>query len=215
MPQIKHPIPDRAAIYAGALNHSDAIIAWTPSLLDNFIMEVQGSGYVDFGNGGAPIFMAYAGRNAYKYRSIAKVLIDRGEVTRENMSLQAIRQWADNRNETQVRELLEQNPSFIFFKPAGYGPVTGASKVALIARASVAADPLLIPAGSTLLAEIPLLDSQGKFTGQHQLHLVAALDVGSAIKGQHLDIYQGIGHKAERIAGQLNHYGRVWILQAK
>lgn len=68
------------------------------------------------------------------------------------MSMQAIRQWAENHSEAEVRELLEQNPSFVFFKPVMYAPVKGASAVPLIAKASVASDKSLIPPGTTLLA---------------------------------------------------------------
>ncbi len=37
--------------------------------------------------------------------------------------------------------------------------------------------------------------------------------LGGAIKGQHFDIYQGIGHEAGQAAGFYNHYGRVWVLK--
>lgn len=33
------------------------------------------------------------------------------------------------------------------------------------------------------------------------------------IKGQHFDIYQGIGPEAGHRAGWYNHYGRVWVLK--
>lgn len=61
----------------------------------------------------------------------------------------------------------------------------------LIGRASVASDRSIIPPGTTLLAEVPLLDNNGKFNGQYELRLMVALDVGGAIKGQHFDIYRG------------------------
>ncbi|KKM54694.1 murein transglycosylase A [Yersinia pestis] len=209
----KRRLPDRAAIYAGALDNRNLIIAYTNSLVDNCMMEVQGSGYVDYGDGRPLTFFGYAGKNGHAYRSIGKVLIDRGEVARADMSMQAIRQWAENHSEAEVRELLEQNPSFVFFKPVMYAPVKGASAVPLIAKASVASDKSLIPPGTTLLAEVPLLDDQGKFTGKYQMRLMVALDVGGAIKGQHFDIYQGIGHEAGQAAGFYNHYGRVWVLK--
>ncbi|VAS17206.1 membrane-bound lytic murein transglycosylase A [Klebsiella pneumoniae] len=110
-------------------------------------------------------------------------------------------------------ELLEQNPSFVFFKPQSFAPVKGASAVPLIGRASVASDRSIIPPGTTLLAEVPLLDNNGKFNGQYELRLMVALDVGGAIKGQHFDIYQGIGPDAGHRAGWYNHYGRVWVLK--
>ncbi|MBT9432108.1 murein transglycosylase A [Candidatus Sodalis endolongispinus] len=206
-------LPDRAAIYSGALI-SGLAIAWTNSLMDNFMMEVQGSGYVDYGDGRPLMFFAYAGKNCHAYRSIGKVLIDRGEVAREDMSMQAIRHWADTHSEAEVRELLEQNPSFVFFKPVPFAPVKGASAVPLVAKAAVASDRSLIPAGSTILAEVPLLDNRGKFTGKYELRLMVALDVGGAIKGQHFDMYQGIGPEAGHSAGYYNHYGRVWVLKS-
>ncbi|CAJ0999512.1 Membrane-bound lytic murein transglycosylase A [Sodalis praecaptivus] len=205
-------LPDRAAIYSGALS-SGLAIAWTNSLMDNFMMEVQGSGYVDYGDGRPLMFFAYAGKNGHAYRSIGKVLIDRGEVAREDMSMQAIRHWADTHSEAEVRELLEQNPSFVFFKPVPFAPVKGASAVPLVAKAAVASDRSLIPAGTTILAEVPLLDNRGKFTGKYELRLMVALDVGGAIKGQHFDMYQGIGPEAGHSAGYYNHYGRVWVLK--
>ncbi|WP_447872923.1 murein transglycosylase A [Serratia fonticola] len=208
----KRRLPDRAGIYSGALD-SRYIIAYTNSLMDNFMMEVQGSGYVDFGNGQPLVFFGYSGKNGHAYRSIGKVLIDRGEVAKADMSMQAIRQWADSHSEAEVRELLEQNPSFVFFHPVPFAPVKGASAVPLIAKASVASDRSLIPAGTTLLAEVPLLDNKGKFTGKYEMRLMVALDVGGAIKGQHFDMYQGIGPEAGHSAGFYNHYGRVWVLK--
>ncbi|MFR3707680.1 MAG: murein transglycosylase A [Enterobacter hormaechei] len=190
------------------------VLAYSNSLMDNFIMDVQGSGSIDFGDGSPLNFFSYAGKNGHAYRSIGKVLIDRGEVKREDMSMQAIREWGEKHSEAEVRELLEQNPSFVFFKPQNFAPVKGASAVPLIGRASVASDRSIIPAGTTLLAEVPLLDNNGKFNGKYELRLMVALDVGGAIKGQHFDIYQGIGPDAGHRAGWYNHYGRVWVLKA-
>ncbi|QWA12124.1 murein transglycosylase A [Sodalis ligni] len=209
----KRRLPDRAAIYAGALEGRGQAIAYSNSMLDNFLMEVQGSGYVDYDDGRPLMFFGYGGNNGHPYRSIGKVLIDRGEVARENMSMQAIRQWAARHSPSEVQELLEQNPSYVFFKPIPFAPVKGASAVPLVAKASVASDRSLVPAGTTLLAEVPLLDDNGKFTGKYEMRLMIALDVGGAIKGQHFDIYQGIGPQAGQAAGYYNHYGRVWVLK--
>ncbi|MGK2960361.1 MAG: murein transglycosylase A [Candidatus Malihini olakiniferum] len=206
-------LPNRASIYAGALGERN-VLAWTNSLMDNFLMEVQGSGYVDFGDSRPLTFFAYDGKNGHAYRSIGKVLIDRGEAPKEKMSMQAIRYWGETHSEYEVRELLEQNPSFVFFKSMSSALVKGASAVPLIAKASVASDRSLIPPGTSLLAEVPLLNKEGKFTGHYEIRIMVALDVGGAIKGQHFDIYQGIGHEAGHAAGYYNHYGRVWVLKS-
>ncbi len=211
-PKSKYRLPSRTEIYNGVLSPS-LIIGYSRSLIDNYIMEVQGSGYVDFGDGEPLTFLGYAGKNGHIYRSIGKLLIERGEIAQEDISILAIRKWTESHSEAEVRELLEQNPSFVFFKPENYAPVRGASGVPLIAKASVAADKMLVPPGTTLLAEIPLLDKEGKFTGQYQMRLMVALDVGGAIKGHHFDIYHGIGGAAGIAAGFYNHYGRVWVLK--
>ncbi|MBI6548875.1 murein transglycosylase A [Xenorhabdus lircayensis] len=205
-------LPNRAAIYSGALNKK-FIIGYSNSQMDNFMMEVQGSGYVDFGDGRPLTFFGYGGKNGHVYRSIGKVLIDRGEVPGEKMSMKAIRQWGEQHSEAKVRELLEQNPSFVFFRPEPYTFVRGASAVPLVAEASVASDKSLVPPGTALLAEVPVLDQMGKFTGQYRMRLMVSLDVGGAIKGNHFDIYNGVGERAGEMAGFYNHYGRVWVLK--
>ncbi len=211
-PKGKRRLPSRAEIYSGALDER-YVAGYSNSLMDNFIMDVQGSGYVDYGDGRPLMFFGYGGKNGHPYRSIGKVLIDRGEVKREDMSMQAIRQWGDDHSPAEVQALLEENPSFVFFKPENFAPVRGASAVPLIAKASVASDRALIPPGTALLAEIPLLDNKGKFTGKYEMRMMVSLDVGGAIKGQHFDIYQGIGAEAGHMAGWFNHYGRVWVLK--
>lgn len=105
----------RAEIYAGVLSDK-YIFVYSNFLMDNFIMDVQGSGYIDFGDGSSFNFFSYVGKNGYVYRSIGKVLIDRGEVKKEDMSMQAIRYWGEIYSEVEVRELLEQNSFFVFFK---------------------------------------------------------------------------------------------------
>jgi membrane-bound lytic murein transglycosylase A len=95
MPPKRGRLPSRAEIYAGALSEN-YVLAYSNSLMDNFIMDVQGSGYIDFGDGSPLNFFSYSGKNGHAYRSIGKVLIDRGEVKKEDMSMQAIREWGEN-----------------------------------------------------------------------------------------------------------------------
>ncbi|WP_225639417.1 murein transglycosylase A [Candidatus Profftia sp. (ex Adelges kitamiensis)] len=207
-------LPNRTSIYNGILDNRNLVLGYSNSLIDNFMMEVQGSGYVDYGDGLPFTFFGYCGNNGYSYYSIGKILIKRGDIINEEMSMHAIRQWAYKHSIHEVRALLEQNPSFVFFKPEKNSLVKGASGVPLLPKVSVACDSRLIPAGSTLLVEVPLLDCYGKFTGKYEIRLMLALDVGGVIKGQHCDIYQGIGQDAGEKAGFYNHYGRIWILES-
>lgn len=205
-------LPSRAAIYQGALSGRQLEIAYTDSLIDNFIMEVQGSGYIDFEDGSPLVFFGYHGKNGHAYTSIGRLLIEQGEIDREKISMQAIKKWADKQDEETVKELLIQNASAVFFKPQNNALVAGSTGIPLIAKASVASDQSLVPAGSVLLVDVPLLDENGIYKGKRELRLMVALDIGGAIKGQHLDMYQGIGDEAGHKAGYYNHYGRIWLI---
>ena len=87
----------------------------------------------------------------------------------------------------------------------------GAAGIPLLPMAAVAADKTLLPMGTPILAEVPLLDKEGNWTGKHQLRLLIALDVGGAVKKGHLDLYHGMGEKAG-VAGSLQALHRVWKL---
>lgn len=204
------PLPSREQIdFEGALDGQGLELAYTSSLVDNFFLHVQGSGVVEYENGERRL-LSWGGVNGHPYRSLGKVLIERGEIDREHISAQSIRTWlADNPD--QMREVLSTNPSYLFFSEGLDKPV-GAANVPLTPLYSVAVDPAVIPLGSILLGEVPKLDEQGQLIG-HEFRLLLAQDKGGAIKGPgHIDWYQGIGEDAHFHAGQLKHFGRVWLL---
>ena len=212
MPECEEKCPSRAEIYAGALEGKGLELGYSASMLDVFMMEVQGSGFVHFDDNDQLQYFAYRGKNGHRYVSIGRILIERGEVPREKMSLKAIDEWVSQQDEETVRELLEQNPSYVFFKPQDNLDVMGTAGIPLQAHASVAADRDYLPMGSVLLAEVPQLDEDGNWNGQHVLKLLMALDTGGAVKKNHLDLYHGMGSQAGVDAGHYKHFGRVWKL---
>ncbi|MEZ8143980.1 murein transglycosylase A [Enterovibrio norvegicus FF-33] len=212
MPTCGESCPTREEIYNGALEGLGLELGYSASLIDNFIMEVQGSGFIHFGDTDQLEYFAYGGKNGHPYVSIGKVLIERGEVSREKMSLKAIKDWVEANDEASVTELLNQNPSYVFFLPRAAAPVSGTAGIPLLAGASVAADREYLPMGSVLLAEVPQLDKEGNWNGQHVLKLLMALDTGGAVKKNHLDLYHGTGEDAGIKAGHHKHFGRVWKL---
>lgn len=211
MPRPSQKRVSRAQIYAGALKGKGLELAYSDSMIDNFLLGVQGSGYVDFGNGDLNYF-AYAGQNGLGYVAVGRLLVEDGEIPKEKMSIQAIKDWA-KANPSRLQALLERNPSYVYFKNDPTGKVKGSAGVPLVPMASIASDRSVIPSGSIVLVEVPQIDKNGNWTGEHKLHLMIALDVGGAIKGHHFDLYRGIGDEAGHIAGLSKHYGRVWLLQ--
>ena len=204
--------PTRAEINAGALDGQGLELGYAANRIDPFLMEVQGSGFVHFEDDDSLEYFAYGGKNNKAYVSIGRVLIERGEVSREKMSMKAIKDWVLANDEATVRELLEKNPSYVFFAPRADAPVTGSAGIPLLPMASVAGDRSILPMGTPLLAEVPLLNADGTWSGAHQLRLLIVLDTGGAVKQNHLDLYHGMGARAGTEAGHYKHFGRVWKL---
>nr|WP_276313052.1 murein transglycosylase A [Shewanella zhuhaiensis] len=208
----KTPCPNREAILQGALAGQGLELAYSDSLIDTFLMEVQGSGFVHYGDDNSLEYLGFGGKNGHAYRSIGKVLIEAGEVPREQMSLKAIKDWADTNPREKVIPVLAQNPSYVFFQSRPNLDVLGSAGIPLLPMAAVAADKRLLPMGTPLLAEVPILDGEGNWTGKHELRLLLALDTGGAVDGGHLDLYHGMGSDAGLAAGHYKHFGRVWRL---
>ena len=205
--------PSREEIdFESALAGQGLEIAYTSSLVDNFFLHVQGSGVVEYENGERKL-LSWGGVNGHAYRSLGKELIERGEIDRAHISAQSIRQWLSDHPDRN-REILSTNPSYLFFSEGPENPV-GAANVSLTPLYSAAVDPSVIPLGSILLAQVPKLDPYGNLIG-HEFRLLLAQDKGGAIKGPgHIDWYQGIGEEAHFHAGQLKHFGKVWLLLPK
>lgn len=205
--------PSREQIdFEQALAGQGLELFYSNSLVDNFFMQVQGSGVVEDEQGRQHL-LSYGGGNGHSYRSLGKVLIEMGEYTAETISASAIRDWLA-KNPRRQRELMSRNPSYTFFSVGPDKPV-GATNVPLTPLHSVAVDPAFIPLGSVLLAQVPLLDQQGQLQG-HEFRLMLAQDKGAAIKTPgRIDVYQGIGDEAQARSDSLRHYGKIWLIVPK
>ncbi len=191
----------------GALNATETPVAWTGSLVDVFFLQVQGSGRLRLPDGSTR-HVLYAGKNGHEYVSLGKVLIEGGHLPREGMSMQRIRQYLEAHPDL-LHELLNTNPSYVFFRIAEDGPL-GAMGRTLTPMVSVATDSAFLPLGSVLAleAELPRPDSAPVPTAL----LGLAQDRGGAITGSRLDLFCGAGEDAEFLAGHLKVRGRVFLL---
>lgn len=205
--------PSREQIdFEQALSGQGLELFYSKSLVDNFFMQVQGSGVVE-DEYGQQHLLSYGGGNGHSYRSLGKVLIEMGEYTADTISATAIKEWLA-KNPHRQRELMSKNPSYTFFSPGLSKPV-GAANEPLTPLHSVAVDPAFIPLGSVLLAQVPLLDAKGELTG-HEFRLMLAQDKGAAIKTPgRIDVYQGIGDEAQQRSDSLRHYGKIWLVLPK
>jgi membrane-bound lytic murein transglycosylase A len=187
-----------------------AELVWVDDPIEAFFLQVQGSGRVRFGDG-SMIRVGYADTNGHPYRSIGRVLVDRGELALEQASMQGITAWA-RANPQRVAELLNQNPSYVFFRelPLGdpsAGPV-GALGVPLTPGYSVAVDPRFIPLGAPVV-----ISSEHPASGAPLRRLMLAQDTGGAIRGPlRFDFFWGFGADAAAPAGRQRHDVQAWLL---
>lgn len=197
-------------------NWSRVIAYGTP--IDVFFMQVQGSGRLKFKDG-TTLRAAYAANNGKKYKSIGKVLVERGEMTVEQASKQAISDWMTRNGPEKTRELMNKNPRYIFFIEQkiglGEGP-RGGMRVPLTAMGSMAVDRRYHPYGTLAWLETTIPQYPGDYRGQAGGVLVSVQDTGNAIRGPlRGDLFFGAGDVAGDKAGVMKHPVRWTILVPK
>ncbi len=202
------PYYDRDDIdFGGALEGNGLEIAWVKDLVDVFILQIQGSGRLILPDGNVK-HVLYAGKNGLKYVSLGKIMIQRGLLPREGMSMQKIRTFLKE-NPNLVEELLTTNPSYVFFRIDDEGPF-GSMGAPLTPMASIATDTKVIPQGSLALLTTRL-PQQGEEKKYPFTRIVMAQDRGGAIKGTRVDLFCGSGSDAEFLAGHLSSWSHIYL----
>lgn len=204
------PYHTRAEINKGAIAKKAPVLVWVNSHVDRLFLEIQGSGTVEL-NDGTQMYLGYAGENGAPYTAIAKVLIDKGVMTRDNASMQHIKRYLEAHPE-EMQTVLNQNKSFVFFRNLKNDFALGAQGVALTPGYSLAIDRKWIPLGAPLWLTTtrPDLIPDKEKTLQR---LMIAQDTGGAIKGVvRGDVYWGSGETATFIAGHMKNPGHYWVL---
>ena len=202
------PYYDRAQIEQGRAATAGREIVWVDDAIELFFLQIQGSGRVALENG-ETVRVGYADQNGHPYRSIGRLLIDRGELPLERASMQGIKAWAQA-NPGKVAELLNQNSSYVFFRelPSGTAGPPGALGVPLTPRRSVAVDPGFVPLGAPVYVA-----TTWPLSTRPLNRLMLAQDTGGAIRGPvRGDFFWGFGEEAAREAGRMKQALRMWVL---
>jgi membrane-bound lytic murein transglycosylase A len=191
-------------------------IAWVNDPVALFFLQIQGSGKISL-ESGQIINVHYQISNGHPYKSIGKYLIDQKKLSKENVSMQSIREYL-NAHPDEVDEIFNYNPRYIFFETIEKGPL-GCFNIELTPGRSVALDRSAAPAGALVFvqAQKPKLDTSGKISSWVRFsRFLLNQDTGSAIKGPgRADIFWGNGPYAELAAGYMKHPGQLYYLVLK
>jgi membrane-bound lytic murein transglycosylase A len=207
------PYYTRAEIEDGALDGWHLEICYLRSQLDVLFAQIQGSARIRLEDGSI-LRVNYDSYNGWPFTPIGRVLVDRGILTKDELSMQRIRQWMEA-NPEQAKDVRRQNKSYVFFRVTDLSnedEAVGAEGVPLVSGRSIAIDRALHVYGTPFFIDADLPIANGKAATKFQ-RLVIAQDTGSAIVGPaRADIYFGAGHEAARMAGRIKNPGRFFML---
>ncbi len=207
------PYYDRAEIEDGAIEGRGLEICWLKDQTDLLFTQIQGSARVQLDDG-STLRINYDAHNGYPYTPVGRILIERGIIPREEMSMQRIRDWMEQ-NPNEADELRRQNRSYVFFREVQLSDkdeAVGAQGVPLTPGRSIAVDKSLHVYGTPFFIEGELpIESERSKTPFHRLMI--AQDTGSAITGPaRADLYFGAGPEAGKVSGRLKHSMRFVML---
>lgn len=183
-------------------------LAWAADPVDVFFLEIQGSGRLVFDDG-TEAFINYAGQNGHKYKSSGRIMREKGLLKRGDIFEQ--RQWFKD-NPQRVREILNENPSYVFFRYGSRGP-TGAMGHVVDEWLSLAVDRSYIPLGAVVAFGVNVPDE--KYGSLPLRGIGFAQDVGGAIKQRRIDLFCGGSERANYVASHLDAPGPAWVLVAR
>lgn len=174
-------------------------LVWLESPLDVYIAEVNGSAKLIFADNSVK-YIGYAGKTGREYKGLGKSLVEAGVLTKEQLSLSAIKRLYQKDPAT-VQKYMDENQNMVFFQYYdGKTWPSGSIGVPVTDRATMATDKKIFPAGLVMLVDT----KSPNYAGQMETfnRFMVDQDTGGAIRAAGRgDIYMGVGAAAEILAG--------------
>jgi membrane-bound lytic murein transglycosylase A len=200
----------------GVLKGKKLELAWLDPI-DAFFLQVQGSGTVQLAKGQS-LRVGYAERNGQKYESIGKFLA--GKIPPGKVTMQSIEAYLRSAPPEEARQVMFNNPSYVFFKKLDDNAITSMGVPAEAGR-TIATDSRYFAKGMLgfLSSSKPEFDNilatePNKWTEFSRF--VLDQDVGGAITGGgRVDLFWGAGAAAGQTAGVMKQKGKLYYLAPK
>ncbi|MEM8501704.1 MAG: MltA domain-containing protein [Cyanobacteria bacterium P01_D01_bin.1] len=204
----------------------DLGIAWLPTRLEAFLIQVQGSARLEMTDGNT-LSVGYDDRTNYPYTSIGRALIDDGIIAADALTLPVLMAYFEQ-NPAALDSYIPRNNRFVFFRETNGAPATGSLGYPVTAGRSIATDKTLMPPGALALISLPFPQTGSNEAEQGAVQvetpsssrttsrIVLDQDTGGAIKGAgRVDLFTGTGTDAGELAGLINHEGSLYYLLLK
>src|SRR6201998_4436235 len=202
------PYYTRAEIEDGALDGWHLEICYLHDQVDVLFAQIQGSARIRLEDG-TILRVNYDSHNGWPYTPVGKALVDAKIMTRDQVSMQSIRDWMEA-NPDQAKNIRRMNKSYVFFRITDLSTedeAVGGEGVELMPGRSIAIDRALHAYGTPFFIEAALPIANQKAETKFD-RLVIAQDTGSAIVGPaRADVYFGAGDEAARVAGGIKNTG--------
>jgi len=206
------PYYTRREIEASNLLASRELV-WLEDALSAYIIHINGSAKLRLTDGSV-MYVGYAGKTDRPYASLGQAMVEAGLLTRDEVSLAAIRRVHGSRPQ-RVQELMMENQNFVFFTEyQGDNWPAGSLGVKVTAERSLATDKKIYPRGGLVVVDteaVTFASGTRRF-----LRFMLDQDTGGAIQAPgRADIFMGIGPSAEILAGGQYAEGRLYYLFLK
>lgn len=201
---------DHSSINNGALAGKGLEVAYVDNRARLYFMQIQGSGVVKLKEGGH-LNLGFEGSNGYSFKGIHAALRQR------DLKFEDAKSMMDylHKNPQDGRQIMEEDPSYVFFRPVEGCQAVGGHGVPLCAERSLAVDYGLYPYGTPVWVATNLPE-KSIFKGRDYKRLFIAQDTGGAIRGAiRGDIFFGRGDKAEKVASHFKAKGRFYVFFPK
>jgi membrane-bound lytic murein transglycosylase A len=192
-----------------ALRGKDLELAWVDPV-DAFFLQIQGSGTIRYSDG-TEEHLVYSDKNGHRYEAIGRFLKDK--IAPRPVTMGAIKELLKGATSRDREEILNMNPSYVFFRRSKERAITALGVQATPGR-TIAVDPRYAPKGALALLEYQRPEYDGTRVGfRPGMRFVVDQDSGGAITGPaRVDLFWGRGDEAEKHAGVVQHWGRLVYL---
>ena len=183
--------------------------------VDSFFLQIQGSGLIKLADGKI-LALGHAGQNGRRYVPIGRTLS--AQIPLEEMNLPRLESYLRSLPKNEMMEILNRNPSYIFFKKLKGRPVTTIGTEVIDGR-TIATDYRFFPKGvlAFLSFDKPVFSADSATPSYVPTsRLVIDQDTGGAIKGpDRVDLFWGTGEEAKKHAGVIKGKGKLYYLVPK